>query len=180
MLRIYSKWGLSFHLFAGCSWARCWEHRGVFCYLVASAFSWEGSQESWRQVVARLLFIILLSPGQPCHSPSTTSFKDSGDGQSRTSLPLSHCQRRRRLEPALSVQRRKLSELIFNSLISNKSMSLVFCLSCSNKRCPLPCRMWYGRVLEKPRLVFGVACSELSPADISPPEWLCPCSSSWL
>lgn len=86
-------------------------------------------------------FIILLSPGQPCHSPSTTSFKDSGDGQSRTSLPLSHCQRRRRLEPALSVQRGKFSEVIFNSLISNKSMSLVFCLSCSNKRCPLPCWM---------------------------------------
>lgn len=128
----------------------------------ASAFSWEGSQESWRQVAARLLFIFLLSPGQPC----TVSFKDSRNGQRRTSLPLSHCQRRRRVEPALLVKSRKLSEVIFNSLISNKSKSLVFCLSCSNRRCTLPCRTWYGRVLEKPRLVFGAACSELSPVTL--------------
>lgn len=89
-----------------------------------------------------LLAVVLLSPKQLRRSPSTMSFKDSRNEQSRTPLSLPHCQRRKRVEPELSVQRRILSEVINNSLPSNKSVSLKFCLSHSNKRCQLSGRKW--------------------------------------
>jgi len=107
-----------------------WKCKAIFCYLVASALSKEGSQEGWRQVAARLVFVILLSPEQLRHSLSTVSFKDSRKEQNRTSLPLSHHQRRRRVGPVPFVQR-KLSEVIISGLPSNKSKALRFCLSCS-------------------------------------------------
>lgn len=102
--------GLSFQVFCQLQLSEVLGMERSFLLPCGSAFSWEGSQESWRQVAARLLFIILLSPGQPCHSPSTMSFKDSRNGQSRTSLSPSHCQRRSRtVEPAHCAKEKNMS-----------------------------------------------------------------------
>lgn len=167
-------------VFSGCSWVMWWECKGVFCHLVTSALSWKASQEGWRQVAARSLFVILLSPKHLGCSPGTMSFRDSRNGQSRTSLPLSHHQRRRRVEPVFSVQSRKLSEVIINGLPSNESKSLKFCPSCSNKNAHYPVGCDYTRALGKSRSGFGGFCPGLSPVALTRQEWFCLLSGSLL
>lgn len=104
----------------GCSRAMQWEYKGVFCYLVPSALSWEGKQlpdcSSWS------------CSHESSHS-APPALCPAGPPAANRAGHLCH------------FHITKLSEFITNGLPRDTFNSLKFCLWYSNKRHPLTCGM---------------------------------------
>lgn len=126
--------------FASCSWVKYWEWKGVFCYLVVLLSAGRAARRAGGKWLPDCFLLSCSVQGSRATPPAPCPSRTPGMDRAGRHCHLHTARGGVGQSSQHTVQRRKIW-VIFNSLISNKSKCLVFCLSCSSKKCPLPCRI---------------------------------------